>query len=312
MTTWKLVGAGLTLALGLTASVVGGPHDRKITNDDRIQAADADDLAKPPFRMNMEELHKHGGVPPGWEFSLPDGDAETGREVYIAMKCYTCHAVAGEQFPAHERDVGDVGPDLTGMGTHHPPEYFAETILNPSAVVVLGEGYTEADGLSRMPDYNDTLTVTQLIDLVAYLMSLKSEHHPVHAGGPTHEDQSRPAQPNPGADRSGPDADRVFHLSITQHKLADQKEVIRVHRGERVEIRWSTDQRAKLHLHGYDVETVVTPGAPTSFTFKAHATGRFPITLHRSGVHGAGSSHGQSHSHGQGETTLIYLEVLPR
>ena len=117
--------------------------------------------------ITMEELHEHGGVPPGWKFTLPMGDAAAGREVFIAMSCYTCHDVAGEEFSGAKRDIGEVGPDLTGMGPLHPAEYFAETILNPNAVIVLGEGYTGTDGLSHMPEYNQILTVAQLIDLVA-------------------------------------------------------------------------------------------------------------------------------------------------
>jgi uncharacterized protein involved in high-affinity Fe2+ transport len=62
------------------------------------------------------------------------------------------------------------------MGDHHPVEYFAESILNPNAIIITGPGYTDADGLSIMPDYRDSLTVAELIDLVAYLKSLQGEH----------------------------------------------------------------------------------------------------------------------------------------
>lgn len=50
------------------------------------------------------------------------------------------------------------------MGTQHPAEYFAESVLNPNAVIVTGPRYTGPDGLSVMPDYRDSLTVTELID----------------------------------------------------------------------------------------------------------------------------------------------------
>ena len=124
----------------------------------------------------MEELHKHGGVPPGWRFAVPAGDPKAGREMFGKLECYKCHEVKGEQFPHAPREPGDVGPALTGMGPHHPAEYLAESLLNPNAVIVVGEGHTGPDGLSRMPDYNDSLTVKQLIDLVAYLKSLGGEH----------------------------------------------------------------------------------------------------------------------------------------
>ncbi len=127
-----------------------------------------------PIRTTMKELHAHGGVPKGWKFLMPVGDPAKGREVFVTLECYACHAVKGEQFLTADKKPGDVGPDLTGMGAHHPAEYFAESIVNPNRVIVQGPGYTGADGLSKMPDYSDTMTVRQLIDVVAYLKSLKA------------------------------------------------------------------------------------------------------------------------------------------
>jgi hypothetical protein len=125
-----------------------------------------------PRRMTAEELHRHGGIPPGWRFALPPGDPRRGREVFAKLECYKCHAVRDEQFDASPRQAGDVGPELSGMGGHHPAEYFAESILNPNAVIVTGPGYTGPDGRSVMPDYRDSLAVSELLDLVAYLRSL--------------------------------------------------------------------------------------------------------------------------------------------
>ncbi len=51
--------------------------------------------------------------------------------------------------------------------------YFAESIRNPNAVIVTGPGYTGPDGLSIMPDYQDSLTARELTGLVAYLRSLR-------------------------------------------------------------------------------------------------------------------------------------------
>jgi len=125
------------------------------------------------------EPHKHGApthgehrTPEGWTFTLPLGDRQKGREVFIAMECYKCHAVQGERFPANPADTGGVGPDLSSMGGMHPPEYFAESIVNPNAVLTEGPGYIGEDGRSKMPSYNEILTVEQMIDLVAYLKSL--------------------------------------------------------------------------------------------------------------------------------------------
>ncbi len=119
-----------------------------------------------------------GGTPPGWRFVFPDdGDPASGRQVFIAMKCYSCHEVKGEAFPQSPKDNADVGPELTGMGALHPAEYFAEAILSPNSVIIEGPGYTGPDRLSKMPDYRDSLSVAQLIDLVAYLKSLTAGGH---------------------------------------------------------------------------------------------------------------------------------------
>jgi mono/diheme cytochrome c family protein len=128
--------------------------------------------APPPIRATMSELHAHGGVPKGWNFLLPPGDAAEGRKVFVAMECFACHMVKGETFPQTSETQRDNGPELTGMGSHHPAEYFAESIINPNRVIVQGPGYTGPDSLSKMPSYADSMTLEQLIDVVAYLKSL--------------------------------------------------------------------------------------------------------------------------------------------
>jgi mono/diheme cytochrome c family protein len=125
----------------------------------------------------MEELHRAGGVPRGWKFALPGGDAEKGRQVFADLECYKCHAIQGEKFPQPGGDAKNVGPELTAMGGHHPAEYFAESILSPNAVILEGPGYTGPDGKSIMPSYAESLSVTQLVDLVAFLKSLSAGGH---------------------------------------------------------------------------------------------------------------------------------------
>jgi mono/diheme cytochrome c family protein len=139
-------------------------------------------------RISMEELHRGGGVPPGWRFSWPDGDARRGREAFAKLECYQCHEVKGESFPPVAQDPTRRGPALAGMGGHHPAEYFAESIINPNAVIVTGPGHTGPDGLSIMPDFRDSLTLAETIDLVAYIRSLTGGDTRAHDhAGPTAE-----------------------------------------------------------------------------------------------------------------------------
>lgn len=97
---------------------------------------------------------------------------------------------------------------------------------------------------------------------------------------------------------------QTFSLEIRARKVVGTTRTLRVKQGETAMLRWTTDETVVLHLHGYDIEQVVEPGAPAELTFKAHATGRFPITAHGFGGHGHKGAHG--------ETTLAYIEVLPR
>jgi len=92
-------------------------------------------------------------------------------------------------------------------------------------------------------------------------------------------------------------AERVFDLTITHGKLTGSKDTIRVHQGDDVVLRWHSDRPIVLHLHGYEIETQVVPGAVAETRFEARATGRFPIHVHA----------GQARS----EAVLAYLEVYP-
>jgi mono/diheme cytochrome c family protein len=179
---------------------------------------------KASIKITMEELHRLGGVPPGWQFHFPEGDPAAGRAVFAKLECYQCHTVQGEAFPQTATSTGNTGPELTGMGGHHPVEYFAESILNPNAVIVTGPGYTDADGMSVMPDYRDTMTVAEFIDLLAYLQSLK--------GGDAHDAQTH----HDGHDDHGPLLDQVvgdYRIRVMYHagKAHHHSRQAEAHRG---------------------------------------------------------------------------------
>ena len=98
---------------------------------------------------------------------------------------------------------------------------------------------------------------------------------------------------------------RVVELNLRKRRINGKNRVVRVTQGDVVELRWTSDEPASLHLHGYDLHASPAPGAPSKMSFKAHATGRFPITAHAfSGKHARKGGHS--------EHVLIYLEVHPR
>ena len=74
------------------------------------------------------------------------------------------------------RRTKGIGPELSEMAGMHPPEFFAESIINPNAVIdpdAKKLGYVGEDGKSKMPDYNSVLTIKQVADLASYIASLK-------------------------------------------------------------------------------------------------------------------------------------------
>lgn len=97
---------------------------------------------------------------------------------------------------------------------------------------------------------------------------------------------------------------QVVHVRIKNRKVVAPKGVIRVKRGDVVELLWKTDEEVRLHLHGYDIEVDVRPGKETKMFIRARVAGRFPINSHGWGSHGHGDDHG--------DDALLYLEVLPR
>ncbi len=104
-------------------------------------------------------------------FSLPAGDEEAGRRTFVEMACPDCHAVA-----AVEELRAGVEPSMTvplGGPTSRVRTYgeLVTSIVNPSHRI--SEAYQAepfaVDGASQMRNYNQVMTVQQLIDVVTFL-----------------------------------------------------------------------------------------------------------------------------------------------
>jgi heme/copper-type cytochrome/quinol oxidase subunit 2 len=104
-------------------------------------------------------------------------------------------------------------------------------------------------------------------------------------------------------DVTGVDAAEVaFELRIANGRVPENMRRIRVKRNDVVTLKWSTDKAMSLHLHGYDIEKQVAPGAVTEMTFTARATGRFTVEPHVAKQPSGGHSHGD---------VLVTIEVHP-
>src|SRR6266699_4867969 len=86
-------------------------------------------------------------------------------------------------------------------------------------------------------------------------------------------------------------AELTFDIRIEGGRIPDTMQLIRVHEGDSVTLRWTSDRPLILHLHGYDIEKRVAADAVTELAFTAYATGRFPIEIHAPGPGAGGAAH---------------------
>ena len=106
-------------------------------------------------------------------FSLPKGDANNGKTVFIKYQCLSCHQLKGVEQP----DIID-NPELSIKlgGKSTVVKTYAElvtAIINPSHKIARGypKSLIHVDSLSKMRVYNNEMTIAELIDLVMFLQS---------------------------------------------------------------------------------------------------------------------------------------------
>lgn len=115
----------------------------------------------------------------GRRLRLPKGSAENGKVTFVALKCTECHTVAGVELPkpivAPELvvELGGSVPRLRTVGD------LLTSIIHPTQAVSMKMKRPAVGGaVSGMGDMNDTMTVSQLIDLVRFLQPRYSEMTP--------------------------------------------------------------------------------------------------------------------------------------
>jgi hypothetical protein len=94
----------------------------------------------------------------------------------------------------------------------------------------------------------------------------------------------------------------TYVLAIANGRVPDNMRRIRVKQNDTVKLEWSTDKPISVHLHGYDIEQDIKPGAVSEMTFVARATGRFTVEPHIGKTQSGGYAHGD---------VLVTIEVYP-
>jgi len=103
-------------------------------------------------------------------FHLPDGDPVRGRAAFVELRCHSCHAVQGVDLP---HPVADPPLPFTLGGrsvTFRTDGELAAAILDPShRIDFASPAGVQSGRLSRMGDFSESMTVRQLVDIVAFV-----------------------------------------------------------------------------------------------------------------------------------------------
>jgi hypothetical protein len=106
-------------------------------------------------------------------FSLPEGDVNKGEAVFTKYQCLACHTLSGFEDDSIIREFEQ--PIKLGGSTSIVKTYakLVTSVINPSHELapraISLESVSNTDGTSKMRMFNDVMTVTELIDLVAFL-----------------------------------------------------------------------------------------------------------------------------------------------
>ncbi len=96
-------------------------------------------------------------------FRLPDdGNVERGKQAFLDLGCNSCHGVYDLKLPPPT--VQPPVPVTLGGAVNKrlSDAYLVTTIIHPKIT---------RGGVSRMPNYEDRMTVRQMVDLVAFLQA---------------------------------------------------------------------------------------------------------------------------------------------
>ena len=104
-------------------------------------------------------------------FALPTGDIEKGKATYTRLACNTCHSIADMEWKGENDSLKIfLGGDVTTQKTYGD---LVTSVINPSHKIAKRYKQVTAteEGFSKMKNYNEIMTVQELIDLVTFLQS---------------------------------------------------------------------------------------------------------------------------------------------
>ena len=118
--------------------------------------------------------------------------------------------------------------------------------------------------------------------LVAGALSGCAGTDPGAAAGTGATSTSASSTPSDAAPRGA--AGRLIVVQIAGGQVSGDTGRVPVAAGTEVTLSVTSDVADEVHVHGYDLEAELTPGAPAEITFDATVTGVFEVELHEAGT----------------------------
>ncbi|MBT8183247.1 MAG: hypothetical protein KJN76_00285 [Eudoraea sp.] len=104
-------------------------------------------------------------------FALPAGDIEEGKATYKRLACNECHSISEIAWKGGNDSLNILlGGDVSIEKSYGD---LVTSVINPSHKISrrYKQQATTEEGLSKMKNYNELMTVQELIDLVTFLQS---------------------------------------------------------------------------------------------------------------------------------------------
>ena len=101
-------------------------------------------------------------------FALPEGDIEAGKQVFLKFQCNQCHSTTTVDFKGTDDNLhvalgGEVG-QIKSYGQ------LVTSVINPGHKMAFGFG-DQVTEENQMRNFNEEMTVQEMVDLVTYLQS---------------------------------------------------------------------------------------------------------------------------------------------
>lgn len=107
-------------------------------------------------------------------FALPEGDIEKGKVTFKRLACNECHSISNIEWKGEKDNLKiQLGGEIATQKSYGD---LVTSVINPSHKVAprYKENTSTEEDLSKMKNYNEVMTVQELVDLVAFL---ESEYH---------------------------------------------------------------------------------------------------------------------------------------